>query len=225
MGMRSKLRTGLLASTLSLGGGIALAQDASPIASPSASAVANLEAGEIDLSRVNIANPDGHIVAIASVTENADGVVFTIVKTTDSGLAPGEHGVHIHEVGACDASGEKPYDSAGGHFNPTGGHHGAPDDQESHAGDLGNLVVNDDGTIDYQITNDMVTLEPGAENSLNGPTGSSIVIHAGEDDLKTDPSGESGAREACGILFRSQEPALNMTPGQPASSPEATPAG
>lgn len=223
MSIRSKLMTGLLASTLSLSGGVALAQaqDASPASSPAA--IASPEAGEIDLSRVNIANPDGEIVAVASVTESADGVTFRITSTTDSGLAPGEHGVHIHQVGACDASGEKPYDSSGGHFNPTGAHHGAPEDQDSHAGDLGNLTVNDDGTIDYEITNDRVTLEPGAENSLDGPTGSSIIIHAGEDDLKTDPAGDSGAREACGILFRSQEPALNMEPGQPTGSPEATP--
>jgi len=224
MGMRSKLMTGLLASTLSLSGGLAVAQDASPDSSPAASAVASPVEGEIDLTHINLSNPDGEIVAVASVTENADGVTIRIESTTDSGLVPGEHGVHIHEVGACDASGDEPYKSSGGHFNPTGHEHGAADEESSHAGDLGNLMVADDGTIDFEITSSYVTLDPDADNSLAGPQGSSLIIHSGEDDLMTQPSGDSGSREACGIIVRSQEPAMNMTP--PSSDPvdEATPA-
>src|SRR5690554_3055313 len=104
MGMRSKLLTGLLASTLSFSGGLALAQDASPDASPTTSTISSPVAGDIDLSHVNLANPDGDIVAIASVDEGEDGVTIRVESTTDSGLTPGEHGVHIHEFGVCDAS-------------------------------------------------------------------------------------------------------------------------
>ncbi len=183
--------------------------------------------GGVVLNRFPLSTPDGKIAAYAEIREGADGVTITVTNSSDSGLEPGTHGIHIHEVGSCDASGTTPYGSAGGHFNPTDASHGAPDDEESHAGDLGNLTVADDGTIDFQITTDKVTLDPAADNSLAGPTGSALVIHAGEDDMATDPSGDSGGREACGIIFRSTEPAYNTvvpTSASPEASPQATPA-
>jgi superoxide dismutase, Cu-Zn family len=215
MNLRKTLMTSLLASTLSLSGGIALAQDATPDTSPQASPAAQMRS-------VTISTPDGDIAGTLDISEGDDGVTFTFESTVDSTLEPGMHGVHIHEVGSCDASGEKPYDSAGGHLNPERHTHGAPDDEGSHAGDLGNIEVADDGTYRYEVTTDKVTLDPSAENSLAGPSGSAVVIHAGEDDLKTDPAGDSGAREACGIIFQSSEPAPNATPPSSAS-PVATP--
>lgn len=229
MGMRTKLMTGLLASALSLGGGAALAQDASPSSSPDTGPAASPMAGQQDLTHINIANPGGDIVAVASFTEDDRGVTIQITNSGDSGLEPGEHGVHIHEFGVCDASGEKPYMSAGDHFNPDMQEHGAPDTPESHAGDLGNLTVQDDGSIEFEVTTTKLTLEPGAANSLDDDDGSSILIHADEDDLESQPAGDSGAREACGIIFPATEPGTGMPAGTPIASPgvemdEATPA-
>jgi len=209
MGMRSKLITGILASTISLGGGAAFAQDASP--SPSPATIASPAANEIDLSHIDLTNPDGDIVGVASIMEHGDSVMISITSEGDSGLQPGEHGVHIHETGICDADGADPYESAGGHFNPTEHEHGAPDSEDSHAGDLGNLTVEEDGSIHFEITTDNISLEQGAANSLNDADGSSLVIHAGEDDLTSQPSGDSGSREACGVIF---------PPNAPAATPE-----
>lgn len=227
MNLRKTMLSGLIAATLAFGGGIASAQDgtpdASPAASPAASPVASPVAGDMIIDRFPMATPNGDIAAFVEIREGEDGVTITITSTTDSTLEPGSRGIHIHEVGACDSSGDTPYESAGGHFNPTDTTHGDVHDDDSHAGDLGNLEVADDGTIDFQVTTDKVTLDPEADNSLAGPNGSSIIIHAGEDDLETDPSGESGDRAACGIIVPSVEPAMNIVPPESAT-PEATPA-
>jgi len=204
----------MVASTLALGGGLALAQDTTPVASPVAGGA---------LEQLPISNPDGKIVAYAGVTEGDEGVTFVIESVGTGILEPGQHGIHIHEVGSCDASGEKPYDSAGGHFNPEGHTHGDPDEDDAHAGDLGNIEVAEDGTFSLEITTAKVTLERGQPSSLDDADGSALVIHAGEDDLETDPSGDSGDRVACGIIFPSVEPAPNATPPTSAT-PAATPA-
>lgn len=219
MGIRTKLITGLLASTLSLGGGVALAQDGSPQASP--------QGFESEMLSVNLANADGDVVGSATFTETDSGVNVVIQSTSQgsgSGLEPGLHGIHIHETGICDASGETPFESAGGHFNPTEASHGSLEDEESHAGDLGNIEIIDDGIFGADLMTAKVTLEPGVENSLADADGSAIIIHVDEDDLETDPSGESGARVACGVVFA--EEGSGATPAADGSdaTPEATPA-
>lgn len=216
MSMRKRLLAGILASSMAFSGGAAIAQDSTPMASPAA------ERGEITLT-----SPEGNPVAEATFIESDEGVTITVTSEGDSGLEPGEHGVHIHEFGVCTPSeGEEPFSDAGGHFNPVGGPHGAPDEEASHAGDLGNLTVEDDGSIDFEFTTDKLTLEPGVENSLADDDGSAIVIHANPDDMETDPSGDSGGRVACGTIF--QHP-LAME-GTPVATPveleteDATPA-
>lgn len=201
MGMRSSLMAGILAGSLSFGGGAALAQEATP--------AATLDDGEV---QIELANVDGVAVAQATLTENEGGVTIMAESMDDTMLEAGDHGIHIHENGVCDPTTDPPFDSAGGHFNPTGDTHGGPEDEESHAGDLGNLTVEEDGTFEFEITTDRVTFDPDAENSLFGPNGTALLIHEGEDDLETDPSGESGPRIACGVI-------------SPPQAPEATPAG
>ncbi len=107
-------------------------------------------------------------------------------------LTPGKHGFHVHEHGDCSAADGS---SAGGHFNPTNKKHGGPDSPERHVGDFGNLVANENGEAHYERIDNVI--------SLNGPdsiVGKSIIIHAGEDDLTTQPTGNSGARIACGLI-------------------------
>lgn len=204
MSFRKPLLAGILASGMALSGGMALGQDSSPMASPDASPMA--QRGEITLT-----SPEGEPVAVATFAETGEGVTIMVTSEGDSGLEPGEHGIHIHEFGMCTPTGgDEPFSDAGRHFNPVGGPHGAPEEHGSHAGDLGNLMVEDGGTISFVITTDKVTLEPGVENSLADEDGSAIVIHANPDDLETDPSGDSGGRVACGTMF--QHPAMGGTP-------------
>ncbi len=113
-------------------------------------------------------------------------------------LDPGNHGIHIHQMPHCDAP---TFMTAGGHFNPDKKQHGFQNPQGHHAGDLPiNLAVNDAGIVNKTFTTKDITLDPKAPNSVFANGGTSIIVHQGEDDMKTDPSGNSGAREACGIV-------------------------
>lgn len=112
-----------------------------------------------------------------------------------AGLTPGKHGFHIHEHGDCSAADAS---SAGGHFNPTNTKHGGPDSEERHAGDLGNLDADKSGFAHYDRVDTVISLQ--GPNSI---IGKSIVIHADEDDLKTDPAGKSGPRIGCGVITES----------------------
>jgi superoxide dismutase, Cu-Zn family len=109
-----------------------------------------------------------------------------------------EHGIHVHNVGKCDGPA---FTTAGGHFNPTGAHHGVKNAQEPrpHAGDLENLTVGQNGKANATFMISGVTLGDG-QNSLFHEGGTALVIHAKADDLMSDPSGNSGDRIACGVI-------------------------
>ncbi|MGE0101894.1 MAG: superoxide dismutase family protein [Blastocatellales bacterium] len=109
-----------------------------------------------------------------------------------SGLKPGNHGFHIHEFGDCSA---KDGTSAGGHFNPASMPHGAPSDKQRHAGDLGNLVAGEDGTAHVEVTDSVLKLS--GDGSI---IGRGVIVHAAADDLKTQPTGNAGGRQACGVI-------------------------
>jgi superoxide dismutase, Cu-Zn family len=110
------------------------------------------------------------------------------------GLKPGqEHGFHIHEAGDC-SSGDGM--STKGHFNPHGKPHGHPSSGERHAGDLPALRAGQDGRAKLDATMDVITLRPGTGSII----GRGLIIHADSDDYKTQPTGNAGARIACGVI-------------------------
>jgi Cu-Zn family superoxide dismutase len=119
------------------------------------------------------------------------------IEADVEGLTPGKHGFHIHIYGDCSAPDGT---SAGGHFNPDGFPHAGPNQSKRHMGDLGNLDADASGRAHYERTDTYVR--------LNGPKsviGRAVIVHAGEDDLTTQPTGNAGARVACGVIGIARE--------------------
>jgi Cu-Zn family superoxide dismutase len=141
-----------------------------------------------------LVGPDGTPVGWAMFTEDAAGRLHVNVQV--DGMTPGRHGIHLHAVGSCVGP---TFASAGGHHNPLGAAHGLDSPDGAHAGDLPNLEVNVVGRGRLQATSDRATLTPGP-TSLVDADGAAIVIHAAEDDQVTNPTGNSGARVACGVI-------------------------
>lgn len=136
-----------------------------------------------------IKNPAGGTVGRASATEVSDGLRIALDVR---GMTPGTHGVHIHTVGKCDGP---DFTTAGGHWNPAGKKHGSMNPQGPHEGDLPNLII--DTSRRGHLGE---VLAGGTLAGLLDQDGGAIVVHAGPDDLMTDPSGNSGGRIACGVF-------------------------
>ena len=133
---------------------------------------------------------DGQPAGTATATASGDQVMISLAVEN---LPAGEHGVHVHTVGACEAP---KFESAGPHWNPNEQTHGLEGDEGQHAGDMPNLTVAEDGTGTLEYT-----LEGGATFAgLMDADGSAFMVHAGRDDQATDPSGNSGDRIACGVF-------------------------
>ncbi len=144
-------------------------------------------------AKATLKNAEGKDVGTAALSQTPAGV---LLRLSLKGLPPGERAFHIHGVGKC----EPPFTSAGPHFNPGGKKHGLMAADGHHAGDLPNLHVPASGEIVVEALNDAVTLEKGKPNSLLGGQGTAVVVHAGKDDYKTDPTGDAGGRIACGVI-------------------------
>jgi superoxide dismutase, Cu-Zn family len=147
---------------------------------------------------VELIDRQGNSVGGARLEQDGEGVRVSIRVT---GLTPGqEHGLHFHQTGRC----EPPFESAGGHFAPESRQHGFQNPQGPHAGDLPNLRANEQGVADTTFVATAVTLTTGVQNSLFDGDGSALVVHAQPDDYRTDPSGNSGDRIACGAVLGRQ---------------------
>jgi Cu-Zn family superoxide dismutase len=133
---------------------------------------------------------DSKVSGTVTFTQQTEGV---LIEAHITGLKPNaKHGFHIHEFGDI----SKPDGTgAGGHFNPGGHEHGAPDVEKRHAGDLGNLEADASGHAMYKRVDKVVEL-----NGVNCILGRGLIVHAGTDDLKTQPTGDAGARAAQGVI-------------------------
>ncbi|WP_309122321.1 superoxide dismutase family protein [Paenibacillus sp.] len=143
--------------------------------------------GETDIELVNA---DGEAIGRVSLSQAEGGVRVSVEA---SNLTPGLHGFHLHEK----AFETNDFKTAGGHYNPHGKQHGSDNPAGSHVGDFENLNVGEDGTVAASFVVEGLSLDRASEHSI---WGKSFMIHAGPDDYKTDPSGNSGDRIAGGNI-------------------------
>jgi Cu-Zn family superoxide dismutase len=144
-----------------------------------------------------VVDTNGQKVGTVTVVQRAHSVQIDVDVT---GLTPGEHGIHLHEVGRCETP---DFTSAGAHFNPLDRTHGIRSPRGPHAGDMHNITADASGRAQLSFNTAMVTLSEG-ESSLLDADGTALVIHADPDDNQTEPAGNSGARVACGVLVREE---------------------
>lgn len=138
---------------------------------------------------VLVAGNDSGVSGSVTFEQTAHGVR---VVADVSGLTPGKHGFHVHQKGDLSAAN---LTSTGGHFNPTGHDHAGPSDQMRHIGDLGNLVADASGQAHADFVDPKLSL--AGEHSI---IGRGVIVHAGEDDLMSQPTGNAGGRVAGGVI-------------------------
>ena len=162
-------------------------------ASPGADDAATAGAAQAMARATLIGAPDSGVSGTVEVTEQTGGVKvvahITGVKTT------GPLGLHVHETGVCTPP---DFESAGGHFNPSGAAHACPSTTPRHAGDLGNIEIGAGGDGHLDLETDLLTVADGSASVV----GKAIVLHDGQDDCATQPSGGMAKRLACGVLER-----------------------
>lgn len=149
------------------------------------------EAGENITKAICVLHPTEGNDVRGTVTFTRNNSVVKIVAELE-GLTSGKHGFHIHESGDCSAPDAA---SAGGHFNPDNSDHGGPADQKRHVGDLGNIEAGEDGRARLELEDSKLTF--AGSNSI---IGRAVVVHTGEDDLTSQPTGDAGGRIACGVI-------------------------
>ncbi|MFT9848963.1 superoxide dismutase family protein [Aneurinibacillus sp. REN35] len=144
----------------------------------------------IDKPYVHIVDAKGKRIGHAVLTEEKEGVK---VEVEVQGLKPGKHGFHVHEKAFV----KNDFKSAGGHFNPDNKKHGLENPEGHHVADMPNLEVKEDGTGKAEFMVNRANLKPGDAHSI---LGKAIIIHADEDDMKSDPAGNAGDRVAGGNI-------------------------
>lgn len=161
-----------------------------------AAALALVACGSSQEATANLeSRSNSNTTGTATFTEDGDSVELVLEV---SGATPGKHGAHIHQNGDCSAADAS---SAGGHWNPAGHSHGGTSG-DHHLGDLGNIEVGQDGKGKLTLSKKDWKIGDGSTGDV---VGKAVVIHGGEDDLQTDPAGNSGPRVACGVIAKKAE--------------------
>ncbi|MFD1952246.1 superoxide dismutase family protein [Sphingomonas arantia] len=178
---------------LVLGAAIAIGLGASGCAT-NGSGVASERGGAAEAAaKVALMDASGAPKGMATLRQGPDGLMLTV---SAMGMTPGPKGIHFHTTGRCDAP---DFTTAGGHWNPTSMKHGKDSGVGPHSGDLPNIEIGADGTgrVEATVPGAMLT---GGTSPLMDADGAALIIHAAADDYRTDPSGNSGARLACGVV-------------------------
>ena len=169
---------------------IAMTLAAVPLALAGCSTVVDMPADRLGGAALTLAS--GQPAGTAQLIATADEVTLAVGLT---GIAPGEHGIHLHTTGACNGP---DFTSAGGHLNPLGRMHGSLSTGGKHAGDLPNVTIQTGGS--GALTGALAGTPDQVRAWLFDGDGTAILVHADPDDYRTDPSGNSGARIACGVI-------------------------
>lgn len=125
--------------------------------------------------------------------DSSKGNVKMVIEITVPAKANKNVAVHIHEHGDCSDKGNM----AHGHWNPTGAQHGKWDSDAFHLGDIGNIKLDGKGKGKITVTTDLWTLGGTASRNI---LGKALIVHGGEDDYKTQPTGNAGSRIGCGVI-------------------------
>ena len=151
---------------------------------------------EMESASYDVLNSAGRSIGTVTIADTVDGVDVTL---NVNAIPEGEHAIHFHETGTCDGP---DFTSAGGHYNPSGTNHGfeaaAPN---PHAGDMRNFDAPQSGVVRTTLSNDRVSLSArDGMAPLRDANGTALIIHAGADDYRSQPSGAAGGRIACAVI-------------------------